>query len=164
MMDVTRVRFPDVRKVHITSSEQNDSVSVTMAQKLAEETFPKMERLSMVGLEWSREESLPTRSGVSPAPAPYPLLEFISSGRNHSSAQTLIVRLPFLVRLELGCVGAKVPDAVSMTCRVLEYIWFSYTDPCSAEMCGLLASCSRLKEYLGGVNVVLAEDVINGPD
>lgn len=165
MMDVTRVRFPDVRKVHITSSEQNDTVSITMVQKLAEETFPKMESLGMVGLEWSWEDTLPTRSGLSLAPAPYPLLEFIASGRVHSSIHPLIGRLPpFSVKLELGYVGAKVLDAVSMTCRVLEYIWFSYTDPCSAEMCRLLTSCSRLKECLGGAHVVLAEDVINGSD
>ncbi|KAF9149642.1 hypothetical protein BG015_008564 [Linnemannia schmuckeri] len=105
---------------------------------------------------------------------PHPLATLLNSGEGEFTMVFLVLRLPFVTRLDLGIISVGVLAAVTRICRAVVYSRFSLTDiyarvgpsarRCSEQLCQFFAACSELKECLGDGHIIRAEDLINGPE
>ncbi|KAG0284329.1 hypothetical protein BGZ96_011290 [Linnemannia gamsii] len=163
------VRFPTARTVIIDRGEDHrideDMLAIDLLQQLMD-AFPILDYLEANYICWQEdlvaEAQEPDRLG-------YPLIVMVFFCKDrfpadHTNLSFLISRLPFLVRLELGEVGGTVLNMIADTCKALVYTRFNIKGCCSCELCNLLTECSMLKECLGSGHVVMAEDVVNGPE
>ncbi|KAF9131830.1 hypothetical protein BG015_003808, partial [Linnemannia schmuckeri] len=126
--------------------------------------FPVLDCLEARGAYWGEKKVAKARE---PPARVYPLTGLLFSGRgqDHFRAHVLVLQMPFLVRLKVGLVSLTDLNVIASTCSdALVYSRFSLRDNWSADVCKALATCSRLKERLDDGHVILAEDIINGPD
>ncbi|KAG0051580.1 hypothetical protein BGZ89_003489 [Linnemannia elongata] len=157
---IARIRFPNVRTLIIQVGRVEKSTS--MFQHLSA-VFPQLDCLEARGVFWGKKKMV---NAHAPPAQIYSLTRLLLCGRGqeHFSVHALVLQMPFLVRQEVGLISSTGLNAISSTCsNTLVYLRFSLTDNWSAQVCQLLATCTRLKEFRGNGHVVLAEDIINGP-
>ncbi|KAF8944041.1 hypothetical protein BGZ47_004735 [Haplosporangium gracile] len=106
-----------------------------------------------------------------PAAPAYGLTDLIFTGeppsrQGRTRINTLILRLLHLIRLKLGLIDTSVLKTITATCRGLVYAKFGldFGDAYFRGLYRFFAKCSHLKECLRPGHVVLAENIINGPE
>ncbi|KAF8946862.1 hypothetical protein BGZ47_011101 [Haplosporangium gracile] len=90
---------------------------------------------------------------------PHPLKALINSDPN-DECFTSLLNLATTIPSQVESRDYEVLIAITTTSKALEYARFSLEAPYPDELCQFFASCSRLKECLGGGHIIAAEDLI----
>ncbi|KAH7052985.1 hypothetical protein BKA57DRAFT_436126 [Linnemannia elongata] len=152
-----RVRCPSVRTLKYASTGLSTADSIQKALVF----FPALEHVEC------------TRTHLTEPPAPlHPsaktttdsLTALFSFSWYRLARNPLIPRVSHISTLILWWIDATVLEAITSTCVGLVYSQFHLKEKCSAGLCQFLATFSQLKECLGDGHLVLAEDIISGPN